>query len=337
MGLLQQRIATALLLTLLLSSSVMAIIPVDSTWDSGLTAPGLQNQPQVSESLLNLSIPYVDNHYGSPDGIIDPKEYAFNYTDPVTGITVYLEKNSTVLFLGLDAETTGWIGFGWKNYSDNFLSEGLNNSDLIYGYTPGTIYDNVERVGPDDVVTVHYVLSVRNGTFVEEGNVPNDESTTPIASENLLQAYKDEVIGMRIGEVRHFIIPAENAYNDPTHPFYGFDLEYVITLSRINSNYINPGDRSGIVYSDEHGISTFQHQPDANQSRILLADGSDNGVTTRLEYFIQMNSTDIDDISLLNATGISYPLMLMYGNTEDIFDLPVQHSEWETPPMMTLA
>jgi hypothetical protein len=144
----------------------MAIAPVTGTWDSGIAAPDLQNQAQVSESLLNLSIPYVDTHYGYTDGIIDPKEYALSYTDPTSGITVSLEHNSTVLFVGLEADTTGWIGLGWKNYTDNFQSEGLNNSDAIYGYAPGTIYDNIERATLDDVVTVHYILSLRNGTIV---------------------------------------------------------------------------------------------------------------------------------------------------------------------------
>jgi len=89
----KQRIATVLLLTLFLSSSVMAIAPDTGTWDSSVAAPELQNQTQVSESLLNLSIPYVDTHYGRADGIIDPKEYALSYNDPISGITVHLEQN----------------------------------------------------------------------------------------------------------------------------------------------------------------------------------------------------------------------------------------------------
>jgi hypothetical protein len=315
----------------------MSIVPISGTMDSGVAAPDLYNQTQISESLLNLSIPYVDAHYGYADGIIDPKEYALSYIDPISGVTVYLEQNSTVLFVGLEAETEGWIGFGWKNYTDNFQTDGLNNSDMIYGYTPGTYYDNVERAELSDVVTVHYILSLRNGTVVQEGDVPQPSETAPLSENSLLQGYKDEIVGMRIGEIRHFIIPAAEAYNDPAHLFYGYDLEYVITLTRINSNYINPGDRSNIEFSDEHGISTFQHQPDANQSRILDAGGQDDGEITRLEYFIQMNSTDPEDIPLLNATDISYPFMLMYGDTEDIYDLPIQHSEWATPPKMTLV
>lgn len=313
----------------------MATIPVDDTWDSSLVNPSIKQQAQASESLLNLSIPYVYKHYGSADGIIDPTEYAFSYTDSITGITVYMEQNATVLFVGLEADTSGWIAIGWKNYTDDFKEDGLNNSDLLFGYTPGEVYDNVPRVGPSDVVSVHYVLSHRNGTILEEGDVPNDESTTPISQESLLQGYKDMIIGMRIGEVRHFIIPAKDAYNQPSHPMYGEDLEYVITLTRINSNYIDPADRSAIVYSDEYGISTFQHKTDVNQSRILAADGTDDGSTTRLEYYVQMNSTDPHDIPLLNMTDISYPFVLMYSDSEDIRDLPIQHSEWATPPQMT--
>ncbi len=332
MGLRQIQIATFLLLTLLCSSSVFAIAPIDSTWDSSTVAPKLTELAQDSESLLNLTIPYVDDHYGSPDGIIDPYEYALSYKDPVTGITVYLEQNSTILYVGLQAATSGWIAFGWKNYTDDFRSEGLNNSDLIFGYAPGEPHGSVERVAADDVVSVHYQLYLRNGTFIEAGDVPNDESTTPIAQESLLQAYKDEIIGMRIGETRHFIIPAEEAYNTPSNPMYGEDLEYVITLNRINSNYENPADASDIAFSDEHGTSTYQHQVDSNQGRILAADGSDDGSVTSLEYSIQMNSTDSNDIALLSNRSISYPLVLMYSDAETTTDLPTQHSDWASPP-----
>ncbi|MDF1537627.1 MAG: FKBP-type peptidyl-prolyl cis-trans isomerase [Candidatus Thorarchaeota archaeon] len=332
MGLRQIRIATFLLLTLLCSSSVLAIAPIDSTWDSSTVAPKIAEMAQDSESLLNLTIPYVDDHYGSPDGIIDPYEYAFSYKDPVTGITVYLEQNSTILYVGLEAATSGWIAFGWKNYTDNFRSDGLNNSDLIFGYAPGEPHATVQRVTAEDSVSVHYELYVRNGTRLESGDVPNDESTTPIAQESLLQAYKDAIIGMRIGEKRHFIIPAEEAYNEPSHPLYGVDLEYIIRLDRINSNYENPADASDIVFSDEYGTSTYQHQIDANQSQILVSGGSDDGSYTRLEYSIQMNSTDSHDIALLSDCAISYPLVLMYGDSEVTTSLPTQHSDWASPP-----
>ncbi len=282
-------------------------------------------------SLQNLTIPYVDAHYGHADGIIDAEEYSSSYTDPATGITVYLEHNSTVLYVGLEAATSGWIGFGWKNYTDDYRSEGLNNSDLIYGYAPGTPHGTIDRVTASDVITVHYILTLRNGTLIEEGNYPDDDETTPIGEMSLLQDYKDATIGMRIGETKHFIIPAVDAYNQPGHQLYGEDLEYVITVTRINNNFINPADSSNIIYSDEYGMSVFQHLPDADQSRVLAADGSDDGTITQLEYFILMNSTDSEDIPLLPDTDITYPFMLLLGNSEDITDLPAQHSEWTNP------
>ncbi|MHA1909887.1 MAG: FKBP-type peptidyl-prolyl cis-trans isomerase, partial [Candidatus Thorarchaeota archaeon] len=320
MTLLHRRIATFALLALFLTSSVMAVTPTSETIDSNIMHNDLLQSNAIAETLGDVSIPYVDTHYGSADGIIDPKEYSVQYTDAVTGVTVYLEHNGTVLFVGLSAPTSGWIAFGWQNYTDDFNSEGLNGSDLIFGYAPGEPYTPVSRVSGLEAVTVHYELRTRNGTFVEAGEFPKDDSTTPIQDESLLQGYIDEIIGMRIGEVRHFILPAAEAYNQVLHPMYGEDLEYVITLWRINEDRINPANTSDIVYSDEHGISTFQHMPDDDQDRILAADGSDDGSRTQLEYFIAMESSDPDDISLEAMTDLQYPLMVMFGEFEDTSD-----------------
>jgi hypothetical protein len=338
LGLLQKRLTSILLLALLFASCATIFIPTTGTEAQATTPVTQTQQADVSESLLNLSIPYVDNHYGHADGIIDPTEYAFNYTDPATGITVYLEHNSTVLFVGLQAPTSGWIAFGWKNYTGNYLSDGLNNSDLIYGYAPGVPHSTIERVTSSDQVSVHYQLWVRNGTFIEEGDAPGDDSTTAISAEGLLQAYKDAIIGMRIGEVRHFIIPASEGYTTPSSAMYGQDLEYVITLTRINEDFSNPADADQIVYSYDYGMSTYQHLPYANQSRVLAADGRDDGTTTSLEYYINLNRTGSNGIplQLSNDSQMTYPLVLMYGANEDISSLPVQHSEWSAPPMARL-
>jgi hypothetical protein len=184
-----------------------------------------------------------------------------------------------------------------------------------------------------EAVSVHYILNLRNGSFFQEGDAPGDDSVTPIRDEGLLQEYKDQIIGMRVGETRHFIIPDEKGYTRPTDELYGEDLEYIITLTRIGADYENPADSSNIVYSDEHGISTYQHLPDDNQDRILAANGSDDGTRTRLEYCIQMDSDDPDDISFINSTDIQYPLTLMFSDEEDITGLPVQHSNWAEPLM----
>jgi hypothetical protein len=284
-----------------------------------------------------MDIAYVDNHYGSADGIIDPKEYASSYTDPTTGVTVYLEHNSTLVYVGLSSTTRGWMAIGWQNQTNGFTEAGLNGSDIIFGYSPGTPSSAYPRVTGADVVSVNYTLSLRNGTVIESGEVPDDLSETPIEQESLLERYKEEIIGMRIGEVRHFVIPAADAYNVESHPFYGFDLEYVITLTRINDIFTNPAETSRIVYSDEHGASTFQHIPDSDQSSIYQANASDDGSLTQIEYVIRMNSTDPDDIPLLNGSDTTYPMILMFGAGEDTSDLPIQHTDWTSPIMATLV
>lgn len=290
---------------------------------------------------MNVSIPYVDNHYGSADGIIDPKEYAYSFTDPVTGIKSYFEHNGTLLYIGVEAQTTGWIGFAWQNYTSSFTIAGLNNSDVIVGYAPGTTLTDMWRVRGTDAVTVHYALSLRNGTTIQESTYPDSSSTEPVQSLSALQMYKDAIIGMRIGEVRHFIIPATKGYTTVGDALYGQDLIYTITLERIYrsgvSRTVNPADTSQIVYSDEHGTSTFQHLPDSDQSQILSADGSDNGTITQLEYVIRLNSTDVNDIPLFNSTSIAFPFVFMFGFTEELNGLPAQHTYWTDPAMVKVV
>ncbi len=315
--------------------------PISHTLENEEVAQRIDNGSTLAMSSMNVSIPYVDNHYGSADGIIDPTEYAYSYTDPVTGIKSYFEHNGTLLYIGVEAHTTGWIGFAWQNYTSSFTTAGLNNSDVIVGYAPGTTLTDMWRVRGTDAVTVHYVLSLRNGSTIQENNYPDITSTEPVQSLSALQMYKDAIIGMRIGEIRHFVIPALRAYNTVGHELYGQDLIYSITLERIYrsgvSRTVNPADTSQIVYSDEHGTSTFQHLPDSDQSQILSADGSDNGTITQLEYVIRMNSTDVNDIPLFNSTSVKFPFVFMFGFSEELNGLPVQHTYWTEPVMIEVA
>ena len=94
-----RKIGTILLLALVVTSSYMAVTPISENLETEYLAQSKDFGSSLAESESNLSIPYVDNHYGSADGIIDPWEYAYSYMDPVTGVTVYLEHNSTVMFV----------------------------------------------------------------------------------------------------------------------------------------------------------------------------------------------------------------------------------------------
>jgi hypothetical protein len=328
-------------MALFLTSSVLAMVPSTGTWDSDNLAHDATQLSSVAESSNTVSIAFADRHYGAADGIIDPWEYASDFTDPVTGITAYMEHNGTNFYLGLEAPTSGWIGVGWQNYTDGFTTAGLNNSDLIFGYAPGTPSEDIWRAIGTDSVTVHYILTLPNGTVLQEADYPDNDSSEQLARISVLEMYREAIFGMRIGEVRHFIIPAAEAYNEPTHHLYGLDLEYEITLTRITREGLtktdNPADASRIAYSDESGVSTLQHVADANQDRILSANASDDGATTQVEYVIAMNSTDPDDIPLFNNTDLMYPFIFMYGNTENTAKLPVQRTHWSKTPMFQLV
>jgi hypothetical protein len=315
----------------------MATVPMSGSWESNTVAHSAQQNSSLAESVLNTTIPYVDTHYGYADGVIDPWEYAYNYTDPVTGITVYMEQNSTELYIGLAGSTDGWMAFGWKNYTETFRIDGLNNSDIIYGYAPSSTYQSYTRATLSDVVSASYELRLRNGTVIQTGTAPADDTETPLGQQGLLKDYIAALVGMRIGEVRHFIIPASRGYTTSTDLLYGEDLEYVITLKRINSVSTNPSSNNAIVYSDAYGISTFQHLVDADQTRVADAGGTDDGSRTQLEYIIHMNSTDEHDIPLLSASNVSFPLVLMYGANDAFDELPVQHSNWVEPLEITLV
>ncbi len=318
----------------------MAVSPISETLESEYLAQNKEFGSTLAESVVNLSIPYVDDYYGFTDGIIDPTEYSFSYTDPVTGIRVYAEHNGSVLYVGLKAQTSGWIGFAWQNYTDSFTGAGLNNSDIIVGYSPGSELDAYWRVTLTDAVSVNYILSLRNGTVIQEDTYPELTSTEPLEDVPALQLYKDAILGMRVGETRHFVIPADQAYNEPDHALYGQDLIYDIELTRIFRESVtqvdNPADGNYVEYSYEYGTNTFQHLPNSDQSRILQADGTDNGTFTQLEFAILLNSSDTNDIPLFNSTDIQYPFVFMYGEVEELNGLPVQHTYWAEPAMVTL-
>ncbi|MFX1602095.1 MAG: hypothetical protein ACFFCK_01335 [Promethearchaeota archaeon] len=344
MSLLHRRIATMTILALFLASGTLALAPSATTWNSDPPYQVTQ-QSSVAESAVDVSVPYVDKHYGAADGIIDPAEYAVNFTDEVTGVTAYIEHNGSAVFLGLSAPTSGWIGVAWQNYTDSFTSAGLNNSDILLGYAPGTPHRDYWRAKADDAGSVHYVLTDRNGTLIQDDFFPNDQMNDPFYAMPALQLYQAWILaggGMRLGEVRHFIIPAAYAYSsDPSHALYGLDLEYEITLTRLmrggTTRFLNttdPTDSSRVVLSDRHGTNTLQHLEDSDQSRVLEANATDDGEVTQLEYIIQMTSGDSDDVSLLNGTGLVYPFVFMYSNTEDFRTLPNQRTYWTTPVMI---
>ena len=57
-----------MVLALFMSSSLMALTPLSDTMESEYLAHSIDGSPLLAETAMNLSIPFVDNHYGSADG-----------------------------------------------------------------------------------------------------------------------------------------------------------------------------------------------------------------------------------------------------------------------------
>ena len=284
-----------------------------------------------------LSIPYVDTHYGNADGIIDPTEYSFNYTDTMSNVTLHLEHDGSRLYIGLSANTTGRVGMCWKDSDDNFL-DNLNRSDILLGYAPGSPHIDYPRARDTDIVEVHYVVTLRNGTVLEEGVFPTLEEETPLQDIPALIAYREQLYGMRVDEIRNFIVSAEDAFNNLGHPLYGLDLEYTVTLTailRAGTLYnVSPAESSLIRYSDRYGISSDQHMEDMNQDRILSTNASDDTTKTQVEYVINMNSQDSDDISIADSFDIEYPFILMQSSSEYFTSTTYLHTNWSNPLLL---
>ncbi|MBD3408372.1 MAG: hypothetical protein GF411_19775 [Candidatus Lokiarchaeota archaeon] len=282
---------------------------------------------QLSEHEI-VEIPFVDTHFGIPDGIIDPYEYSINITDADTGYDAYFDHNGTHAFIGVSGDTNGWIGLAWHNSTSDFQTLGLEGADIIRADAVGTTHSSFDRVIPEDVVAVDYEVYFRNGTFIASGTVPSEDSSTPLKDESLLQGYKDMIIGMRVGEIRHFIIPAEDAYTHSGHPLYGEDLEYIIELKSINGVSENPADLSKAQYSDDHGNGTTTYDQDIDQGRIELCNASYDGTFTQVEFQIPFSSNDIEDVPLENSTDIQFPFVLLASNSEGLGSPIAFNTSW---------
>ncbi|MHA2093900.1 MAG: DOMON domain-containing protein, partial [Candidatus Hodarchaeales archaeon] len=76
-----------------------------------------------------LLTPLDFNPQISIDGIITQNEYGQHFYDPITGIAVFMQHNTTDMFIGLTSPSLGWagIGFGPKGV-------GMNGSNIIIGF-----------------------------------------------------------------------------------------------------------------------------------------------------------------------------------------------------------
>jgi hypothetical protein len=121
----------------------------------------------------NAVVPYVETSKVSIDGVVSKGEYAGNFSDPSTGMTVYWEHNSTDFFIALESHVEGWlaIGFGPRGI-------GMDGADMKIGYAENngsvihdeigigrTHYYDTSKGGNDDILSSAGLLNNRLQTL----------------------------------------------------------------------------------------------------------------------------------------------------------------------------
>lgn len=111
------------------------------------------------------------------------------------------------------------------------------------------IRDHTPKAKPGDTVRVHHRCQLKDGKILDDsGN--REPLRFTIGGGRLIAAFEDAVVGMRPGESKSVIIPADEAYGPRRE-----DLLFKVDRSRLAPNY-NPriGQRLQVRQSDDQAI-----------------------------------------------------------------------------------
>lgn len=97
----------------------------------------------------------------------------------------------------------------------------------------------MEKVKYGDTVMLHYLGKLNNGSVFVVTTAAKP-LCIKLGSGAQLPAFEQSVVGMRVGTMRKFIIPTEDAYGPKnsdnltgSHPLAGEDLTFVVQLLAI--------------------------------------------------------------------------------------------------------
>jgi hypothetical protein len=118
------------------------------------------------------------------DGVIRPEEYT--YVHETKGLKLYLARTSSSVYAALAADTTGWVGIGFK-------SDKMNNAEILIGYVKdgkGSLFEQLGKVHTHNDKNIPYVETFAltessSATFLEveldaKGVVSSGQKTLPL-------------------------------------------------------------------------------------------------------------------------------------------------------------
>jgi len=93
---------------------------------------------------------------------------------------------------------------------------------------PPTVTENGQELGPakdGDLVAVHYILTLDDGTEVESSRDRGEPLSFVVGAGQMITGFDNAVRGMKVGEIKTVTLPPEEAYGP-------YREELVVTLSR---------------------------------------------------------------------------------------------------------
>ena len=97
----------------------------------------------------------------------------------------------------------------------------------------------MEKVKYGDTVRLHYLGKLNNGNIFD-ATTAEKPLRVLLGSGEQLPAFERSVVGMRVGTMRKFVIPTEDAYgpknkenSNGNHPLAGEDLTFVVQVLAI--------------------------------------------------------------------------------------------------------
>ncbi len=97
----------------------------------------------------------------------------------------------------------------------------------------------MEKVKYGDTVALHYIGKLNNGDIFD-ATTANRPLRVLLGSGVQLPAFEKSIVGMRVGTMRKFVIPTDDAYGpkniksaNGNHPLAGEDLTFVVQLLAI--------------------------------------------------------------------------------------------------------
>lgn len=139
---------------------------------------------------------------------------------------------------------------------------------IIFYSIPAVGYSETTGVELGDTITVRYDLTFENGTYIQS----NENFTSELSYDKLIDGFVNGLLGMKIDEMKSFVVPPEEGYTNPDHQLYGETLNFDVYLIDV------------IGYTPDSSSDSKNDNPDNADSEDKINGTSSKTNTLLLEF-----------------------------------------------------